>query len=113
MSSYTPFQHGISTSILLRKAGWLGEHLYAVHELSEDGGRTYREPTEEEVQLLYQMPGPVEVPSVDLDWNGVRHIWSLQYGTTTTADLHSRRQLTALSTLVGEVRRCIDELEGG
>jgi adenine-specific DNA methylase len=98
----------------LRLAGkehLLGDHLYAVHELDEAGNRYYRSPTDEEKEKLKLLKSPSEVPSVDLDWNGVRHLWALQYGITKTSDLHSNRQLIALNLLVEKVKQVIDALE--
>ena len=92
------------------QTGRLGEILYAVHEMLPNGTRRYRDPSKDDFEALRVLPDPEDVPSVDLDWNGVRHLWALQYGILCTRDLHSLRQQHALKALVAAVRQVVDGL---
>lgn len=87
----------------------LGDWLYAVHELMPSGERRYRDPTLADTQAAEAPACSRDVPSVTLDWNGVRHLWALQYGVHTTADLHSPRQQEALCVVVKAIREVIAE----
>lgn len=97
----------------LRKEGQakrLGDLMYAVHELTA-GERTYRDPTPDDRKAANTDSGRT-VPSVDLDWNGVRHLWTLQYGILTSADLHLPRQREALCIVIQSIREVLGDMAG-
>jgi adenine-specific DNA methylase/predicted RNA methylase len=51
-----------------------------------------------------------DVPELQLDINGVRHLWCIQYGRTTTSDLFNNRQLLSLKWLSYRISEAIDEM---
>jgi adenine-specific DNA methylase len=103
----------VTTSFLQQEgtAGRLGERLYAVCELLPNKQRLYREPTSNEQEIAFRVPA-ARTPAVPLDWNGIRHIWALQYGIETTRDLHTPRQHAALDELVFAVREVLADRAG-
>jgi len=98
--------------------GRLGETLYAVCEVGKDGERTYRAATPADARRAARAKlsdvedrDQTRVPDVEFDLNGIRHIWAMQYGVTSTGQLYTRRQSVALLELFQAVREVLEEEE--
>lgn len=85
-------------------AGRIGEWLYATLRRCPDGTREYVAATDIDRARAASAHPDWElshaVPATNLDPNGVRHTWAMQYGIKTIADLHSPRQAVALTRVL-------------
>jgi len=105
----------LSTSALaeLSRTGRMRDIPYAKLVL-EDGKKTYKDISSKDIRsaahpiLRRKSDRQVkQVPDVDLDINGIRHTWAMQYGIKTTRDLYSSRQQVALLELFYEIERVL------
>lgn len=113
--------HAVSTAWLRERgcAGELGEQLYAKLEQQPGGGRAYSAVASPDEALaasaaLRKVTNRRlrEVPNAPFDPNGVRHLWAMQYGVTSTAMLYNRRQSVALLELAHGLDLATTDLEG-
>jgi putative DNA methylase len=85
-------------------AGRIGEWLYATLRQRPDGSREYMAATDADRSRAARARPEWQlsraVPATELDANGVRHTWAMQYGVRTIADLHSPRQAVALTRVL-------------
>jgi adenine-specific DNA methylase len=111
--------HFASTGYMqeLGMKGKIGERLYAVRVRSADGSITYRTATPaDERRATSARLRPIKtrktraVPAQQLDLNGVRHTWAMQYGVRSTSDLYNHRQGIALLEVLHEMQKVADEL---
>ncbi len=97
----------------VEQQGALGLRLTAV-AVKVAGRKTFRAPTEAELDVLKRIPRDPSVADVPLA-DDPRSIWCVPYGVRTQADLYTARQLLALTTFADLVSEVMDEVrsDGG
>jgi adenine-specific DNA methylase/SAM-dependent methyltransferase len=106
--------HRVPTSFLQGccREGKMGDRLYAKRVSAPDGRTWYEACGRSEEALAEQSElRPVRnrqqkrLPAEEFDVNGIRHLWAMQYGIRTTADLFNHRQGIALLEVFHEIRK--------
>ena len=109
--------HVVSTSWLRERGnqGEIGDQLYAKLQVVNGGGRVYSAVTaEDEVLASRSTLRRIEarqleaVPDLPFDMNGVRHLWAIQYGVTSTRALYNQRQSVALLEVAHEIDSAVE-----
>lgn len=106
----------VATSWLQKTScnGQMGDRLYAKRIKTAGGDIRYEPcgPTEEAVSVTVRLRqvsnrSQNRVPDAELDINGVRHTWAMQYGVRRTSDLFNHRQGVALLEVAHEIQEAL------